>query len=48
MRTEGVKYTVKDGIVYDAQQLLEDVKKMVQDAKSSEGVEIRQPGSGEY
>lgn len=45
VRTEGVKYTVKDGIVYDAQQLLEDVKRMVRDAKSSEGVEIRQPGS---
>ena len=44
VRTEGVRYTVKDGVVYDAQQLLEDVKAMVQDAKSSEGVEIRQPG----
>ena len=47
IRTEGVKYTVKDGVVYDAQQLLEDVKAMVQDAKSSEGVEIRQPGVNE-
>ena len=44
VRTEGVRYTVKDGIVYDAQQLLEDVKAMVKDSKSSEGVEIRQPG----
>jgi imidazolonepropionase-like amidohydrolase len=44
IRTEGVKYTIKDGIIYDAQQLLEDVKAMVRDAKSSEGVEIRQPG----
>ena len=48
MRTEGIKYTVKDGIVYDAQALLEDVKAMVRAAKSSEGVEIRQPGSKDY
>jgi len=26
----GVKYTIKDGIIYDAKQLLEDVKKMVE------------------
>jgi len=28
-----VKYTIKDGIVYDARQLLADVAKMVEDAK---------------
>ncbi|NVJ59503.1 MAG: amidohydrolase family protein [Gammaproteobacteria bacterium] len=32
-RTEGIKYTIKDGIVYDAQQLLEDVRAMVKKAK---------------
>lgn len=31
----GVKYTVKDGIVYDAKQLLADVAKMVEDQKKS-------------
>ena len=30
----GVKYTVKDGIVYDAKKLLDDVKNMVQQAKT--------------
>jgi len=33
-RVGGVKYTIKDGIVYDAKQLLADVARMVQDAKS--------------
>lgn len=32
-RSKGVRYTVKDGIVYDAQQLLSDVRQMVQQAK---------------
>jgi imidazolonepropionase-like amidohydrolase len=29
----GVKYTIKDGIVYDAKKLLADVAKMVEDSK---------------
>ena len=32
-RVGGVRYTVKDGIVYDAKQLLADVAKMVEDAR---------------
>jgi hypothetical protein len=44
VRKGGVKYTVKDGIVYDARQLLEDVKKMVRDAKEKEDFKIEQPG----
>jgi hypothetical protein len=32
-RVGGIKYTIKDGIVYDAQQLLEDVREMVRQAK---------------
>ena len=32
-RVGGIKYTIKDGIVYDAQQLLEDVREMVRLAK---------------
>jgi hypothetical protein len=33
VRVGGVKYTIKDGIVYDAQQLLADVARIVEDAK---------------
>jgi hypothetical protein len=32
-RVGGVKYTIKDGIVYDAKKLLADVEKIVADAK---------------
>ncbi len=39
-----VAYTIKDGIVYDAKQLLADVRAMVQDAKEKENFEIIQPG----
>ena len=28
-----MKYTIKDGIVYDARQLLEDVARMVEEQK---------------
>ena len=44
VRVGGVKYTIKDGIIYDAKKLLADVRAMVRESKSSEGVEIRQPG----
>ena len=33
IRKGGVKYTIKDGIVYDAKKLLADVKKMVDEEK---------------
>jgi imidazolonepropionase-like amidohydrolase len=33
VRVGGVKYTIKDGIVYDAQRLLEDVARIVEEAK---------------
>ena len=36
-RVGGVKYTIKDGIVYDAKQLLEDVKQMVDEQKAELG-----------
>ena len=45
VRVGGVKYTVKDGIVYDAKQLLADVRKMVADSKKKEDFEIEQPGT---
>jgi hypothetical protein len=31
----GVKYTIKDGIIYDAKQLLADVAQMVEEVKQS-------------
>ena len=44
VRVGGVKYTIKDGIVYDAKKLLLDVKNMVQQAKEEQNYEITQPG----
>ena len=44
IRVGGVKYTVKDGVIYDAKKLLADVRKMVTDAKTKENFEITQPG----
>ncbi len=37
-RIGGIKYTIKDGIVYDAQQLLADVREMVRKAKEERAV----------
>jgi hypothetical protein len=36
-RTEGIRYTIKDGIVYDAQRLLADVREMVAEQKEERG-----------
>lgn len=44
VRVGGVKYTIKDGVVYDAKELLADVKKMVDEKKAETGFEIKQPG----
>ena len=35
-RVGGVSYTVKDGVVYDAKALLQDVREMVAAARESE------------
>ena len=48
IRVGGVKYTVKDGIVYDAKKLLEDVKAIVKKAKKKKimrfySQELREP-----
>ena len=43
-RHGGILYTIKDGIVYDAKQLLKDVQNMVDAAKQKENFEITQPG----
>jgi hypothetical protein len=37
-RVGGVKYTIKDGIVYDAKKLLTDVAKMVEKQKKERGI----------
>jgi len=44
IRVGGVKYTIKDGIVYDAKKLLADVRQIVKTAKEKEGKGIVQPG----
>ncbi|SVD98091.1 uncharacterized protein METZ01_LOCUS450945, partial [marine metagenome] len=36
-RTEGILYTIKDGIVYDAEKLRADVRQMVADQKKERG-----------
>ncbi len=46
IRTGGIKYTIKDGIIYDCDELLADVRKMVKAAKEGEEYEIEQPGLG--
>ncbi|MBC5991872.1 amidohydrolase family protein [Pontibacter cellulosilyticus] len=47
IRVGGVKYTIKDGIIYDAKALLKDVAKMVADEKEKTGYKILQPGMKE-
>jgi dihydroorotase-like cyclic amidohydrolase len=44
VRVGGVRYTIKDGIVYDARKLLADVRRIVREAKDTEGYEIRPVG----
>ncbi len=43
-RVGGVRWTIKDGILYDARKLLADVRRMVAEAKEREGRQIVQPG----
>jgi len=44
VRVGGVRYTIKDGVVYDAKELLKDVEEMVREAKTDSNYEIKQPG----
>jgi len=44
IRKGGIKYTIKDGIVYDARKLLSDVKSMVDAEKKKTGKPLMQPG----
>jgi imidazolonepropionase-like amidohydrolase len=47
VRVGGVKYTIKDGIIYDAKKLLADVKKMVDVEKVKTNWKLVQPGMQE-
>jgi imidazolonepropionase-like amidohydrolase len=42
-RVGGIKYTIKDGIVYDAKKLLEDVREMVRKQKQERGIVSSEP-----
>ncbi|MGA0430844.1 MAG: amidohydrolase family protein [Flavobacteriaceae bacterium] len=44
VRVGGVKYTISKGVVYDAKMLLKQVKDMVDEAKTKENTQIKQPG----
>ncbi|MDP4665469.1 MAG: amidohydrolase family protein, partial [Flavobacteriaceae bacterium] len=44
VRVGGVKYTIKDGIIYDAKRLLAEVKAMVDKEKEKTGWKLIQPG----
>ncbi len=42
-RVGGIAYTIKDGIVYDASELLEDVRTLVEAAKEAQGMDAQAP-----
>jgi Amidohydrolase family len=44
IRVGGVKYTIKDGIIYDSKKLLDDVHKLVDREKTKAGFTLKQPG----
>ena len=44
VRVGGIKYTLKDGIIYDAKKLLADVKNIVDAEKKKSGYVLKQPG----
>ena len=43
-RVGGIKYTISNGVVYDAKKLLKEVKKIVDKEKEKENFTIKQPG----
>ena len=43
-RVGGVRYTIKDGVIYDAPALLADVREIVRQAKEEHGRPLLQPG----
>jgi len=44
IRTDGVRYTISRGIVFDAADLRRDVREMVENAWNEAGRELTQPG----
>lgn len=44
IRVGGVKYTISNGVIYDAKALLKEVKNMVDEAKKEENFTLTQPG----
>jgi len=44
IRVGGVKYTIREGVIYDAKKLLSKVKEIVEEEKKIEGFKIKQPG----
>ena len=44
VRVGGVKYTIKDGVIFDSKALLRDVKAMVAEEKRKLNYTIKQPG----
>ena len=44
VRVGGIKYTIKDGVIYDAKKLLADVKTMVDAEKAKTNWKLKQPG----
>ena len=44
VRVGGVKYTISNGVIYDAKALLQEVKEMVDEAKAEENFTLTQPG----
>lgn len=44
VRVGGVKFTIKDGIIYDAKKMLSDVKTIVDREKQKAGFTLKQPG----
>ena len=44
-RVGGIKYTIKDGIVYDAKQLLADVAAMVEKQKKERSTKTTTPAA---
>ncbi len=44
IRSGGVKFTIKDGIIYNSKRLLLEVKQMVDEKKVEENWELKQPG----
>jgi Amidohydrolase family len=43
VRAGGVRWTIKDGILYDARQLLADVRRMVKEAKAAQAAKAAGP-----